>query len=290
MGVLSNPALGIYEKAMPAHLDWPGRLKAARDAGYGFVEISIDETDQRLGRLDWTTGERKDFVGAIIESGVPIPSMCLSGHRRFPLGSEDSDTRATALEIMYKAIEFAVDTGIRNVQLAGYDVYYVEGNSRTRQLFFEGLQQAVAWASKAQVMLSMEVMDYPLMSSITRYLQYAERIPSPWFTVYPDIGNLSAWGNNIEWEFTAGWSKVVAIHLKDTKPVMGTSPAVFKEVPFGEGCVDFVAFFRLLSRMSYGGPFLIEMWTEKSADPIAEIGRARDWILEKMTAGGYTPC
>lgn len=48
--------------------------------------------------------------------------MCLSAHRRFPLGSEDDAVRAQGLEIMRKAIQFAQDVGIRVIQLAGYDV------------------------------------------------------------------------------------------------------------------------------------------------------------------------
>lgn len=68
-------------------------------------------------------------------------------------------------------------------------------------------------------------------------------INSPWFTVYPDIGNLSAWNNNnIEEELTLGIDKISAIHLKDTYPVTETSKGQFRDVPFGQGCVDFVHF------------------------------------------------
>jgi len=289
MKYLDAPPIGIYEKAMPKGRDWPVKLTTARDAGYSFVEMSVDETDERLARLDWTRDQRKDLINAVLETGVPIPSMCLSGHRRFPLGSENRDERETALGIMRKAIELAVDLGIRNIQLAGYDVYYTSGNAETRKNFLEGLKQAVAWASKSQVMLSMEIMDHPLMNSISRFLEYADKIPSPWFTVYPDVGNLSAWGNDVESELTKGFHKIVAVHLKDTKAVSGVFGGQFKEVPFGEGCVDFPHLFSVLNRLGYKGPFVIEMWTEKAADPIAEIRKAREWMLKQMKRGGYSP-
>lgn len=284
---LDNQAFGIYEKALPKGTSWESKLLTAKAAGFDFVEMSIDETDERLSRLEWGVEKRLELVTAIATTGVRIPSMCLSAHRRFPLGSEDPETRNTALNILKRAIEFAVDTGIRNIQLAGYDVYYTAGNSRTRALFLEGLQKGVSWAAKAEVMLSMEIMDYPLMNSISRYLAYAEKIQSPWFTVYPDIGNLSAWGNDIESEFKKGFEKVTAIHLKDTLAVTGEFSGKFKEVPFGEGCVDFPEFFRLLKQLDYKGPFLIEMWTEKADDPVSEIVRAREWMLGKMQEAGY---
>ena len=62
--------LGIYEKALPSGTSWYERLASARDAGFDFVEISVDETDERLARLDWSRSERREFCDAISETGV----------------------------------------------------------------------------------------------------------------------------------------------------------------------------------------------------------------------------
>jgi len=287
---LNRPPLGIYEKALPKDASWLERLKMADQAGFDFVEISIDESDERLARLEWTSTQRMDFLQAIAETGVRVPSMCLSGHRKFPLGSQQKELRTRGLEIMKQAIEFSVDLGIRNVQLAGYDVYYEVGSAATRQTFVQGLKQAVRWASKAQVMLSIEIMDHPYMNSISKFLELTEEVSSPWLTVYPDIGNLSAWGNNIQRELTKGFDKISAIHLKDTMAVTGTFGGKFKQVPFGQGCVDFVELFRILNELDYSGSFLLEMWTENSADPFQEVVTAKEWMLNKMREGGYTLC
>ena len=45
--------LGIYEKALPVDVSWQERLTIAKDLGFDFVEMSIDESDARLARLDW---------------------------------------------------------------------------------------------------------------------------------------------------------------------------------------------------------------------------------------------
>lgn len=42
--------LGLYEKAMPTELSWREKLLCAGQAGFDYVEISIDETDERLAR------------------------------------------------------------------------------------------------------------------------------------------------------------------------------------------------------------------------------------------------
>ena len=285
--IADNP-LGIYEKALPKNLSWMARLSLAQTLDFDFVEMSIDESDERLARLDWSKSERASLRDAVAESGVTVPSMCLSGHRRFPFGSRDPAIRRRARDIMGKAIDLSVDIGLRTIQLAGYDVYYEPSDQGTRDRFVEGLQWAVDQAARAQVMLAVEIMDTPLINSITAWLEYAKLIESPFFCVYPDLGNLSAWNNDAPAELRKGIDKTVAIHLKDTLRVTADFPGQFRDVPFGTGCVDFRACFKALAELKYRGPFLIEMWTEKSADPVVEIVQARRWLLEQMrvaTAG-----
>ena len=104
-------------------MDWRAMLECAKECGYDFLEISIDETDTRLARLDWTEAERLELIRLMREVGLPIRSMCLSGHRKYPFGASDPAVRARGMEIMEKALALADDLGIRIIQLAGYDVY-----------------------------------------------------------------------------------------------------------------------------------------------------------------------
>ena len=200
---MRNHPLGIYEKALAKDLSWPERLVLAKSCGFDFVEMSVDETDERLSRLDWSPAQRASLVSAMLETGVAIPSMCLSAHRRFPFGSRDEAVRERAREIMSKAIRLARDLGIRTIQLAGYDVYYEEHDAGTQQRFAEGLAWAVEQAAAAQVMLAVEIMDTAFMNSISKWKKWDEMLSSPWFTVYPDVGNLSAWGNDVTAELAA---------------------------------------------------------------------------------------
>ena len=286
MKVMNNP-VGIYEKALPKDMTWTQRFEAARAAGYDFLEMSVDETPERMARLDWSTQERLDFVRASRECDVPVPTMCLSGHRKIPFGSADAAIRARADEFMVKAIRFAADTGIRVIQLAGYDVYYEPTTRESRERYYQGMERAVEEAARRQVTLALEIMDTSFMNSISRYLVLKERLPSPWLLVYPDLGNLTAWGNDMERELRLGINHIVGVHVKETKPVGPNFPGAFRDVPFGEGTVDFEYCFKVLHDLHYAGPFLIEMWTEKSADPLREIALARQWVGERMKLGGY---
>jgi len=281
--------LGIYEKALPKDFSWRERLAAAGECGFDYVEMSIDETDDRLSRLDWNKEERLDIVRHKLETGIGIHSICLSGHRRFAFGSQNAANEARARDIMEKAIALAYDIGVRNIQLAGYDVYpdYEPRSEATKAQFVENLQWAVQLAASAQVMLSVEIMDTEFMSTISRWKEFDRLINSPWFTVYPDIGNVSAWNVDVEAELRLGIDKISAIHLKDTLAVSATNKGRFKDVPFGSGCVDFVEAFKILKMLNYRGSFMIEQWSEKAADPLAEVKKTKAWILERMKEANY---
>ena len=160
--------LGLYEKAMPGTLSWREKLEAARDADFDFVEISIDETDQKLARLDMSAEERLELVRLMAETGVPIRTMCLSGHRKYPLGSSDPETCRRGMEIMEKAIRLAEDLGIRIIQLAGYDVYYDPSTPETVERSGKNLEKAVHMAAKAGVTMGFETMETEFMNTVEK--------------------------------------------------------------------------------------------------------------------------
>ncbi|HEM3548676.1 TPA: L-ribulose-5-phosphate 3-epimerase [Streptococcus suis] len=281
--------IGIYEKATPKHFTWKERLEFAKELGFDFVEMSVDESDARLARLEWTKEERFDLVKAIYETGVRIPTICFSGHRRYPLGSNDSALEAKSLETMKQCIELAQDLGVRVIQLAGYDVYYEEKSPETRERFIKNLRKACDWAEQAQVMLAIEIMDDPFINSIEKYLAVEKEIDSPYLFVYPDTGNVSAWHNDIYSEFYLGHRSIAALHLKDTYAVTENSKGQFRDVPFGQGCVDWDNMFAVLKKTNYQGPFLIEMWSENCEtveETRAAIKEAQDFLYPLIEKAG----
>ncbi|MCT6857626.1 MAG: TIM barrel protein, partial [Bombilactobacillus mellis] len=114
-------ALGIYEKALPQNLSWRETFELTHDLGFNFLEFSVDESDKRLARLDWTREQRNEIRNLMWETNTRINNLMLSGHRRFPLGSADPAIREKSLSMMQKAIDLCVDLGIHNIQMAGYD-------------------------------------------------------------------------------------------------------------------------------------------------------------------------
>ncbi len=249
--------IGLYEKAMPPSLTWREKLAFARDSGYDFVEISIDEKDEKLARLDWTAQERRELVDAMQEVGLPIRSMCLSGHRKYPLGSADPAVRERGMEIMEKAVALADNLGVRIIQLAGYDVYYEGSTAETRALFLENLRKAAEMAAVKGILLGFETMETDFMNTVWKSMFYVNAVGSPYLGVYPDSGNLTnaalTGKASVLEDLKSGRGHIVAMHLKETVP------GVFREVPFLTGHVDFEKIIRTAWELGVRR-YVTEMW------------------------------
>ena len=229
--------LGLYEKSMPSDLSWEQKMLSAKEAGFDYIEISIDETDAKLARLDMSKEERLELVRLMMVTGVPIRSMCLSGHRKYPLGSNDPEVEKRGMEIMEKAIQLAEDLGIRIIQLAGYDVYYEESSFETKKRFLKNLKKATHMAEKAGVVLGFETMETEFMNTVEKAMKYTTLVDSPYLNVYPDIGNITnaaiEYKTDVLEDMMIGKGHLCAMHLKETVP------GKFREIPFGTGHVNF---------------------------------------------------
>jgi L-ribulose-5-phosphate 3-epimerase len=277
--------VGLYEKALPASLSWEERLEAAGRAGYDFVEISIDESDERLSRLNWPVNKRNVLRQAILKTGVKVMTMCLSGHRKYPLGSHDPEIRKKGLEILYKAIDFAGDIGLRVVQVMAYDVFYETSDQETEAYFVEGLFRGAQYASQSGVMLGLENLDTPFVENITQGLEIIREINSPWLKLYPDIGNLAAAGYSPKAELRLAGNYLLGVHVKDAMP------KIIRGIPFGEGIVPFEETFQALAEIGFWGLLGVEMWGKMNTneDPMSAAIAARKFIADLVAAQTWAP-
>lgn len=281
--MLGSHLFGLYEKALPDSISLSKKFRQAKALGFEYMEISVDESDDRLNRLYLPEKEQLALGQELRAAGLGLQSLCLSAHRRFPFGSADVGKRRMALDIMEKAIVFSKSLGISVIQLAGYDVYYEPPREDSPRLFLEGLRAACRMASAHQVMLALETMDSPFLCSVRKYKEIKALLPSPWLALYPDIGNLSAWEeNDVLHELSLGIDDTVAVHLKETRRP-GQGPACFRGVPFGSGCVDFPAAFAHMEALGYAGPYTLEMW-HREEDAQAEIKKAVAFVSQCFQA------
>ena len=271
--------LGLYEKSMPSFLSWKEKFEIVKDCGFDYLEMSVDETDAKLSRLDWSREERFEVIRAMYETNVRIGSMCLSGHRKYPLGSKDENIQKRSLEIMEKAIQLSCDLGIRLIQLAGYDVYYDQGDLETRGIFIKNLKIASEMAAKKGIILGFETMETPFMDTVEKSMEYVSLMNSPYLGVYPDIGNLKnaslLYGVSVNDDLKKGNGHIFASHLKETVP------GKYREIPFGTGHTDFVSNIEVLKNLGVRR-FVGEFWYVNNENWKNVVVEAAEFLRDKL--------
>ncbi|MDR1948936.1 MAG: L-ribulose-5-phosphate 3-epimerase [Spirochaetaceae bacterium] len=278
----SGYQLGLYEKSMPGVLTPEKKLREAGEAGFDYLELSIDETDEKLSRLRWGNAEIIPLRRSMEETGIPIRSICLSAHRRFPLGDPDPGVQRKSLAIMEGAIVLASRLGVRIIQIAGYDVYYKQSDSVTREIFADNLERCLAMAAREGVMLAFETMETPFIDTVEKAMFWVERFPSPYLQVYPDIGNITnaaaLYGTDVLADLKRGAGHLAALHLKETKP------GIYREVPYGEGHVDFAA--AVKTGLSLGvGLYMGEFWYTGGENWREVLGENNRFLRKALDAG-----
>ena len=267
--------VGLYEKAMPNALELREKFALAARAGYDYLELSVDESTEKLRRLELSPREWASWRNTAEDCGVRIGSICLSAHRKYPLGSRDAKTRERSLDILRRAVDLALVLGCRFIQLAGYDVYYEPSGEDTVARFYEGLEACVQCAARRGMILAFETMETPFMNTVEKALAAVKRIGSPYLQIYPDVGNVTNGAADPVADLRAGRGHIVAAHLKETKP------GIFRDLQFGEGHVDFDACIAALKAQSVG-MFVTELWYDGKSEPLSYLCRARQFFEGKL--------
>lgn len=270
-----NYTLGLYEKAVPAGLELGQKLELIAGSGFDFMELSIDESPEKQERLTWSRKKRAELA-KLSRTVLPVTSICFSMQRSYPFGSSDPVVRSRAVEAMEQAIEFAYDTGIRIIQLAGYDVYYEPSTPETRRYFLQNLRLAAQKASTVGVILGLETMENDFMNTVGKAMKYVRAVRSPYLGVYPDVGNISNAVSDVPADILKGRGHIFSAHLKETKP------GLYRNLMFGDGCVDFDAALAAFKEAGVSR-FNAEFWYG-GGDPAEELANARGFLRKKLDA------
>lgn len=229
--------IGLYEKAMRNGLSWREKLQCTKECGYDYLEISIDATDEKINRIFMDKHEKKIIMEAVFDTGIPIGSMSVSALTKYALGDPSEEIRNKAMQIAEKSIELASDLGVRTVMIPGYDIYFGESTVETKKFFLENVKKIAEIAEREGILVGFETMENDFMNTTGKAVQYVNMVDSAYLKIYPDAGNITnaavANKHDVCEDLSLGKGKLIALHLKETKP------GVFREVPFLTGHVEF---------------------------------------------------
>ena len=246
---------------------------SAKEAGYDYVEMSIDATEEKIQRIHLAKEDRLRLVSLMYETGMPIRSMCVSALTKYSLGNDNPEYVSRGMDILQKAIELAEDLGIRAIMIPGYDVYYGPSSLATKKRFLENLKKAARMAESSGVLLGLETMENEFMNTVEKAMKYVTLCGSEYLKVYPDIGNMtnaaSSYQSDVLEDMELGKGNIIAVHLKETLP------GFYREVPYGTGHVDFAAAIEKAWNLNVRR-FVTEFWYQGS----------KNWQMDLRDANG----
>ena len=272
-------SLGLYEKAMPDGLSWRDKMSIAREAGYDFIEISIDASEERIARIYSSQEERRRLVELMYEMEMPIRTLNGSALTKYALGDPDPDIRNRGLEIAEKSLALAEDLGVRIVMLPGYDIYYGTHTEETEKLFVENIRHLTELAAVHGVQIGFETMENAFMNTVEKAMHYVNLIDSNYLKIYPDIGNTTnaavQYGTDPLADLRLGHGNLVALHLKETKP------GFYREIPYGTGHVDFEGTVQTAWELGIRR-YVTEFWYKPVGETPKEVRARFGALLDRM--------
>ena len=271
--------LGIHEKALPGDLSWVERFESAKEAGFDFMEISIDGSDERIARLDNIYLQAEEITRASDLTGFSVGSISVSALRRFALGSIDKSKRERGMNIAVKAVDLASLLGCRILQIAGLDVCYEESTVYTQNFFLDNLKVLANYAASERTLIGVEPMEKDFMDNVSKAMDYILKVRSPYLGIYPDSGGLaaSALKNNDDaiMDLKKGEGHILALHLQEF------SEEIRGFVPVGSGAVDFGSFVKVGIELGTRC-FVVEYVCPPNLDWRREMSRCCKFLREKI--------
>ena len=263
--------IGMNSGTFPASLNPAQKIEATARVGATGLEINIDANQLWTQRLD--KAARADLRQQARDAGVEITSLCMNAHWVFNLASPDVRIRDLGVSLLWDAIEMAGDLEARAILIPGCDQDQSPENKR--DLFRNGVLQAVGAAQQAGVKLALEAVGKPFLFDTASLLQMIDDCGgSDVLGIYLDVGNSTSGDMNPADEIRAAGGRTVLTHVKDW------NPANRGQRLLGAGAVDFVASLAALRDISYDDYLLVELPPEP--DDGDAVARHSVQFLQKL--------
>jgi len=190
----------------------------------------------------------------------------------------DANYRAIRREHTKRALALAGELGAPSVQTEpGGPLEAGKSWKATAAVFYDELMPCVEVAERLQVALLIEPEPGLLIENFEQYLEFVERVDSPWVGLNFDIGHSFCVGQDPQ-DWVARMARhTMHYHIEDIAP----SRRHAHLVP-GRGAIDFEATLREIAATGYEGWLTVELYPY--IDNPDEAGREAKGFLEAVIA------
>jgi sugar phosphate isomerase/epimerase len=267
------------------HFSIEDTIAKIADLGYTGIEILADVPHA------WPAGllqERKDSIRSALEkhkltiSNVNAFMMNAIADPRQPYwhpGWTDPDPhyRAIRREHTKRALRLAAELGAPNITTEPGGLLTKEQTwEEAGKIFYDELMPCVEVAEQVHVKLLIEPEPELFIETFGQYLQFMQRIKSPWVGLNFDIGHAYCVGEDPEVWIAKMRSHTVHYHFEDI-----AATRVHKHLIPGHGAIDFSATLLEINKTGYRGWITVELYPYIE-DPDNAAREARRYLTALM--------
>lgn len=266
IGIMQGRLLPKYKGRYQAHPlgYWEDEFYLASKYSLSSIEFILDYDDSELNPLMSVEGLQK--IKKIVDNtGVKVESVCADYFMESPLFRNRELSKS--IETLIKLIKNVSFLGVNNIIIPCVDNSRFQSDSDKLE-FIENMIQPLSYAQEYKVNLSLETDLNPL-----NFARLLDKFSSEYLTVNYDVGNSASLGYDSTEEFRAYGDRISDIHIKD-RLLNGSS------VLLGTGNTDFNKFFKLLEKLDYSGPLIMQAYRD---DEGVDVFLSQyDWIKQRL--------
>ena len=268
-----------------AYLNHPLDETLARLAGFGYRGVEVLADVPHAWPAGLLPAQRRAMRAMIEQSGLAISNInafmmnAVADPRQpywHPAWTEPyAPYRAIRREHTIRALELARDLGAPNITTEpGGPAFAGQSREQALDIFYEELMPCVDAAARLEVPLLIEPEPDLLIERCDEYLEFIQRIDSPWVGLNFDIGHAYCVGEDPQ-----DWIARMAPYTKHYHFEDIADTRVHKHLIPGRGAIDFAATLQAIAATGYDGWITIELYPYINEPDIA----ARE-AFEYMTA------
>ena len=267
-GVMQGRLIRKFQGRYQAHPlgYWQEEFSIAAELGLDLIEFILDFNDVEKNPLLNSTGisEIKDVIQ---NTGVGVKTICADYFMEAPLHSKDKLIVNESQNILFTLLRNASSLDITDIVIPCVDQSTFL-NQDDEETFLENIKPALELAARLSINLALET-DLPP----EKFCLLLDKINSERVTVNYDTGNSASLGFDIEEEMRMFGSRITDIHIKDR--IFGGGSVVL-----GTGDVDFSAFFRMLLKIEYKGPIIMQAFRDEEG--ISIFKEQLNWFSPRL--------
>jgi hexulose-6-phosphate isomerase len=250
---------------------WRDEFRQAEKINFHLMEWTLDQ--DRLYENPLLTKAGQAEIRELCQSHkLAIPSITGDCFMQAPLWKAHGNQRE-ALERDFHSVALGCATvGISMIVIPLVDNGQVE-NSEQENTLVAFMQSQSKFLIEHKLRVIFECDFGP--SELARFI---DRLDPALFGINYDVGNSAALGFNPVEEFFAYGDRVINVHIKD-RLLGGTT------VPLGTGNADFDLVFNALSKIEYGGNFILQTARAEDGDHAAALIRYKSMVIDMLGAG-----